>query len=160
MEHPTLEMYKIADANHRFYVDKRFQILALYFPAETTVLAGLYSIAREPFLRIILSILGIVLTLFLYELESRNWILSRACSDRCVDLGRLLEGEENLHAILSNSYKAALPAYSTVMDKIAKKLAPTQHRSVSHLTVILLIFWGTLMVWGTWLTLSSLLVGS
>ena len=151
-----LEMYKIADANHRFYVDKRFKILSLYFPAETFVLTALYSIAIEPFLKILLSILGIVLTLFLYELESRNWILSNICSDRCVGLGGLLEEEGNLHVLLGNSYKAALPAYSTIMDKIVKKLAPTQHKTLSHLTLVLLVFWGVLMVWGAWLTLSSL----
>jgi hypothetical protein len=149
-----LQMYKIADANHRFYVDKRFKILSLYLPAETFVLSALYSIAIEPFLKILLSILGIVLTLFLYELESRNWILSNICSDRCAALGNHLEGESNLHVVLSNSYKAALPAYSTMMDKIVKKLAPTQHKTLSHLTLVLLAFWGLLMVWATWVIIA------
>jgi hypothetical protein len=63
-----------------------------------------------------------------------------------------LEGESSPHVILSNSYKAALPAYSTIMDKVVKKLAPTQHKTVSHLTLVLLMFWGLLMVWATWLT--------
>jgi hypothetical protein len=149
-----LEMYRIADANHRFYVDKRFKILSLYFPVETFVLTALYSIAIESFLKILLSILGIVLTLFLYELESRNWILSNICSDKCVGLGSLLEGEGNLHVVLSNSYNAALPAYSTIMDKIVKKLAPTQHKTLSHLTLVLLVFWSVLMVWATWLIIA------
>ena len=141
-----LQMYKIADANHRFYVDKRFKIISLYYPSATFVLTALYYIAREWYLQTLLSIVGLGLTLFLFELESRNWILSNICSKRCVSLGSLLEGNDNLHVILSDSYKAPLPAYSTTMDKLAKKLAPTQHKAVSHLTIVLVMFWLVLMV--------------
>jgi hypothetical protein len=143
-------MYKIADANHRFYVDKRFKIISLYYPSATLVLTALYYIARVAgqiwYMQTLLSTVGLLLTLFLYELESRNWVLSNICSDKCVSLGSLLEGEDNLHVILSNSYKAPLPAYSTPMDKLARKLAPTQHKAVSHFTLVLLMLWLVLMV--------------
>jgi hypothetical protein len=141
-----LEMYKIADANHRFYVDKRFKIISLYYPSTTLVLTALYYIATKWYMQTLLSLIGVLLTLFLFELESRNWLLSNICSDRCVSLGSLQEGEGNLHAILSSSYKAPLPAYSTAMDKLVRKIAPTQHKAVSHVTVVLVVLWLVLMV--------------
>jgi hypothetical protein len=140
-----LEMYKIADANHRFYVESRFKIISFYLPAETSILAALYIVTPDRYLKIGASAIGFLLTFFLYGLESRNWILSNICSDRCVSLGGSFEGKDNLHVKLSKSYKDPLREYSTIMDKIIKELAPTQHELTSGLTIVLLVLWAALM---------------
>ncbi len=144
-----LELYKIADANHRFYVDKRFKILSLYFPAVTSILLALYQLAPQSSLgyRIGIAFIGFVLTAFLYELERRNWTLTNICSDICRHLGYQIEGQENLHVWLKASYMV-LPPYSTWLDKLIFKLAknPTQHRAMCYLSTFLIAFWIGLLV--------------
>jgi hypothetical protein len=144
-----LEMYKIADENHRFYVDKRFKIISLYYPSATLVLTTLSYFAGGWYTKISISIMGVLLTIFLYSLESRNWILTDVCSRRCAYIGKLLEGEDNVHVKLSKSYNADLPEYSTCLDKLLRLMARsklTQHRAVSTITLLLVIWWVLLVI--------------
>jgi len=141
-----LELYKVADENHRFYVEKRFRIISLYIPAVTLTLSGVYYLAKVAWCYgLLVSLSGFVLSLFLYALECRNWILSNVCSDRLVEIGRQIDGDSNLHVKMANSYKCYWPkAPPTHLDRAVRWLANTQHRAVSGLTWLLLLYWGFL----------------
>ncbi len=144
-ENYLMELYRVADENHRFYVSRRFTIISLYFPLMTIVLSAFYFFAVSydfaRILRILTVILGLVLTLFLYSLENRNWILSRICSDSSKDIGNDINGDNNLHVKLSKSFSDPLPKYSTCLDRLVRRIANTQHKAVSILTVLLLFYW-------------------
>ena len=140
-----LQMYKIADANHRFYVDKRFKIISLYYPSTTLVLTALYYIARDVwYLQTLFSLVGVLLTLFLYALESRNWILTNACSRSCVRLGCLLEGHNGSH-IMSSFLQSPFACIFNSYRQLVRKIAPTQHKAVEQITGVLVAFWLVLM---------------
>ena len=141
-----VELYKVADENHRFYVANRFTIISLYFPLVTLVLSGIYVLAGSsdsagPYFRTFICILGFVLTFFLYSLESRNWILSNICAHKSKEIGIKIDGDDNLHLKLTQSYRTALPEGSTFIDKLVRKIARTQHKAVFGLTIILSLFW-------------------
>ncbi len=139
-----LETYKIADENHRFYVENRFRIISLYIPVVTVVLSGIYYFAKVAwYYRALVSLVGFVLTVFLYSLECRNWILSNICSERCQEIGRRIDGNENLHVELAESFKDHWPKPGpTFLDRSVRWLANTQHRTVSRVTCLLLLYWG------------------
>jgi len=144
-----LELYKIADENHRFYVDKRFTIISLYFPAITIALTGVYTLASG-YQRAAVCVVGLALSLFLYSLENRNWILSNACAEASRRLGTKLG--DSLHHELRESWRSELPQSRTILDRAIKKIANildpesratnfAQHRTVCGLTVLLVIYW-------------------
>jgi len=135
-----LEMYKVADENHRFYVDKRFTIVSLYFPGVTLVLSGVFALG-DPLFRVPVCILGVALTLFLYALENRNWILSNTCSHNCSWIGKQINGQYNLHVQLEQSYSGPLPIGATILDPLVRRIARTQHKAVSVITIFLLVYW-------------------
>ena len=142
-----VELYKVAEENHRFYVDKRFTIISLYFPLITLVLSGIYvlSEAYSPY-RIIICIGGFVLTLFLYSLENRNWILSNICAHKSKEIGIKIDGKDNLYLKLAQSYHSTLPEGSTFLDRLIRKIARSQHKAVSRLTTFLLLYWISLAI--------------
>lgn len=145
-EDVLLELYKISDENHRFYVNKRFTIITFYFPLMTLVLSGIYVLASQNY-RVFISIFGIVLVLLLYSLENRNWILNNICLNNCIKIAsklmvmKKINGNDNLHLKLSQSYKENLPEGSTFLDRFVIKIANTQHRMVSWMTFFLLLYW-------------------
>jgi hypothetical protein len=148
-----LDLYKIADENHRFYVDKRFTVISFYFPAITLIASGLFAFSPKPF-RPVAAVAGIVVTLFLYLLEYRNWILSNTCLHNAKGMGEGLNGEQNLHVQLTKSYSTDLPEGSTCLDRLCKRCADrrkwwiSQHATVSALTCFLVAYWTVLAVVG------------
>jgi len=142
-----VELYKVAEENHRFYVAKRFTIISLYFPLMTLVLSGFYILGGAYLhYRILICICGFVLTLFLYSLENRNWILSNICLHNSKEIGIKINSDDNLHLKLIQSYYSALPEGSTFLDRLLRKIARSQHKSVSRLTVFLLLYWISLAI--------------
>lgn len=141
-----IELYKSADENHRFYVAKRLTIITLYFPLMTLILSGIYALVGLQY-QVLPCILGIVLTLFLYSLANRNWILSNICTKMCKDIGRKkINADNNLHLKFAESYRAALPEGSTFLDRLIRRIANTQHKAVSIFTVFLLVYWLSLAI--------------
>lgn len=142
-----IESYKVSDENHRFYVNKRFTIISLYFPSMTLILSGFYFFLDKShnyqLLKIVTCTLGLLLTLFLYNLEKRNWILNNICLDDCSDIGKKIFDYDNLHEKFKNSYKFQLPESSTLLDKLLNKfnIINTQHKTVSVLTILIIIYW-------------------
>jgi len=144
-----IELYKVADENHRFYVDKRFTIMSLYFPLTTIILSAIYAaLSQQAHFRVLIAVLGIFLTFFLYGLETRNWVLSGICLHTCKRLGAKIDGAENLHVKLVGSYHEKLPSHATFLDNLAVRLrtAVSQHWAVSRMTIFLLIYWLTLAI--------------
>ncbi len=143
-----LELYKVADENHRFYVDKRFTIVSLYFPFATLILSGAYLVVEstgpaDSNYQVLICVLGFLLTLFLYILENRNWILSNICLRNSEDIGTKINEASNLHYKLGHSHTFELPKTATFLDRWVKKIS--QHRAVFCLTIILLLYWVALI---------------
>ena len=149
-----VELYKVADENHRFYVDKRFAVLSLYFPLMTLILTGIYAVAApkgpKP-IRLSICFLGVALTLFLSMIESRNWHLSNVCLHRAADICADMKVRHNLHSELSKSYDDPLPEWATLFDRLVRVIGRSQHKAVLRLTIILLLYWIGLavVVWQT-----------
>ncbi len=142
-----VELYKVAEENHRFYVAKRFTIISLYFPLMPLILSGIYVLGGvHSHYRILICIIGFVLTLFLYSIESRNWILSNICLENSKEIGININGNDNLHLKLIQSYYSVLPKGSTFLDRLVRKIARSQHKAVSRLTVFLLLYWTSLAI--------------
>lgn len=145
-QNDLMELYKVADENHRFYVSKRFTIISFYFPLITFVLSGIYAFAGA-IGQILICLLGVVLTLFLYGIERRNWILSNICLKKSKEIGIQIESQinrnDNLHEELDDSYNKPLPVGSTWLDsiRIIKRIATSQHKAVYILTFFLFIYW-------------------
>ena len=137
-----VDMYKVAEENHRFYIANRFIIMSLYFPLMSLILSGIYFLGGlNSRYQIMVSICGIVLTLFLYSIEYRNWILSNICLHNSKEIGKKINGNYNLHLKLVNSHNLTLPEGSTFFDKSTGKIIKTQHKAVLGLTVFLLFYW-------------------
>lgn len=140
-----IELYKVAEENHRFYISKRFMIISLYFPFISLILTSIYFFIRSD-LRFLISILGIILTWFLYSLENRNWILSNICLEMSKKLGANISSEYNLHLKLINSFKNPLPISRTFIDGVIRKISNSQHKTILVLTIFLIIYWLALLV--------------
>ena len=137
-----VDMYKVAEENHRFYVANRFIIMSLYFPLMTLILSGIYFLGGLNLLyQILVLICGFVLTLFLYSIEYRNWILSNICLHNSKEIGTKINGNDNLHLKLVNSHNLTLPEGSTLFDRLTGKIIKSQHKAVLGLTVILSLYW-------------------
>lgn len=140
-----IELYKIAEENHRFYVDKRFTIISLYFPLVTIILTGFYTTHLDSNLFLFICGLGFFLTLFLYFIENRNWILSNICLEMSNKICSEINSH-NLHERLLDSDKHVFPEKPMLMDKLARKIGRSQHKSVRLLTYFLLLYWIALLV--------------
>ena len=140
-----MELYKVAEENHRFYVAKRFTTISLYFPLMTLILSGIYVLAESNY-RILICIAGFVFTLFLYSLENRNWILSNICLQNSKEIGMKINGSNNLHLKLVQSYHGDLPEGSTFLDRLVRRIARSQHKAVSRITIFLLLYWISLAI--------------
>lgn len=139
-EEKLLELYKISEENHRFYVEKRFMIISFYFPAVTILSSGIYALTTS-FNKVLVCVFAFALTVFLYSLENRNWILSNICLESSYLIGQKLDGDSNLHLRLSKSYYSKLPKGATLLDKVIRKVGKSQHKAVSRLTTFLLLYW-------------------
>jgi len=134
-----LAWYKIVEENHRFYVDKRFTVISVYFPAMTLLTSILYALS-DSHLRLGACVLGVLVTVLLYAIERRNWILSNACLNAAETLvdGRQLKGD-----VLCELRKADFCRRrkgKTFLDPLFPKWM-TQHRIMCLLTVVLVLSW-------------------
>jgi len=143
----VLDLYKISDENHRFYVDKRFTIISLYIPAITATMTGVFLLVSR-YQRVAVCAVALVLSIFLYFLENRNWVLSNVCAKSSRRLGLVLG--DSLHHEIGESWHSELPESQTWLDRRIEGIASfldtratnlSQHGTVFGLTVFLIIYW-------------------
>ncbi len=149
-----IEAYKVADANHRFYVGKRFTIISFYLPIVTAAFSAGYFLLSS-YERLWVAVLAFVVTLLLYALESRNWILSNVCLNRARSIASEMAGRSDeavgrelaLHDDLADSYKSPLGAGATWLDAVVRRVADSQHKAICWFSVLLMACWLGLGVW-------------
>lgn len=145
-EERLIELYKICDENHRFFVDTRFKTLSLYIPAVALALTVAFFNTKYP-LQIIIAIMGIVLTIFLYVIELKHWILSnislRSCNDLCLAIGYT----NSLHESFTTTHSDPLPESKTFLDTLLfERGLSNQHRATAYITTILIFYWALLII--------------
>jgi hypothetical protein len=149
MDHTEIlvELYKVCDENHRFFVDTRFKALSLYIPGITLAFTGAFIYAKDPLLQKLIGIMGIILTLFLYVIELKHWILSNMALKCCNELYSKINPEQGLHYRFTRTHLDPLPDSKTFLDSALFKLKlSNQHRATAYITTLLIFYWILLLL--------------
>ena len=142
-----MELYKISDENHRFFVDTRFKTLSLYIPVVTLVLTLAFNSSTQQGPRILIALMGAILTLFLYVIELKHWILSNISLRCCNDLCRKINYKDSLHYNFTRTHLDPLPESKTFLDTFLFKMRlSNQHKITAYITVILISYWILLLI--------------
>lgn len=142
-----MELYKIYDGNHKFFVDTRFKALSLYVPGITLALTAAFFYAQNPLMQKVIAIIGIALTLYLYVIELKHWILSNMALKHCDEIYSQICPEQGLHYRFTRTHEDPLPASKTPLDSILFKLKLTnQHRATAYITMVLIFYWILLII--------------
>jgi hypothetical protein len=143
-----MELYKIYDGNHKFFVDTRFKALSLYVPGITLALTAAFIVyTQNPLMQKVIAIIGIVLTLYLYVIELKHWILSNMALKYCDEIYSKICPEQGLHYRFTRTHEDPLPDSKTFLDTILFKLRLTnQHRATAYITMLLIFYWILLII--------------
>lgn len=136
-----IDLYKTSDSNHKFFVGKRFTILTLYLPLLSGALLIPYLAIDDFAVRLLVGILGIAATAFLYVIEYRNWLMSNVCLDDCVRLEREISNKALLFQKLRSAKGTDLPVTKTHLDSFLSRFVISQHNATAAATYFLLGFW-------------------